>query len=240
MGRRDSGSGGSIIRDWQIPLGRRFRSLKLWFVIRSYGLAGLRNHVRNHIELANYFASLVEASADFDVVTDHSFGLVCFRQRGGDDVNQRILDTVNRSGEIYMTHTRVHDCLTLRLAIGSPRTGRERHREGLEFDRSRCRRLREDQDPEADSSPRRRRIIMAVAPQRISPSSSENQTTRPAHISERHAAGSVNRSSVGSNTMATSRAEGFSCGTGAIRPTTGTTRRLNSDGVDRLRGTRGR
>jgi aromatic-L-amino-acid/L-tryptophan decarboxylase len=125
--RNQASESGAVIdyRDWQIPLGRRFRALKLWFVIRSYGLAGLRAHVRNHIELADQFASLVESSPDFEVVTDHPFGLVCFRHHGGDEVNQRIMDTANRSGEIYLTHTRVDDRLTLRLAIGSPRTGRD-------------------------------------------------------------------------------------------------------------------
>jgi aromatic-L-amino-acid decarboxylase len=125
--RNQASESGSVIdyRDWQIPLGRRFRALKLWFVVRSYGLAGLRAHVRNHIELADQFASLVESSPDFEVVTDHPFGLVCFRHCGGDVVNQRIMDTANRSGEIYLTHTRVNDRLTLRLAIGNPRTGRD-------------------------------------------------------------------------------------------------------------------
>jgi aromatic-L-amino-acid decarboxylase len=124
--RNQASESGSVIdyRDWQIPLGRRFRALKLWFVIRSYGLAGLRAHVRNHIELADHFASVVESSPDFEVVTDHPFGLVCFRHRDGDEVNQRIMDTANRSGEIYLTHTRVDGRLTLRLAIGSPRTVR--------------------------------------------------------------------------------------------------------------------
>jgi aromatic-L-amino-acid decarboxylase len=125
--RNKASESGSVIdyRDWQIPLGRRFRALKLWFVIRSYGLAGLRAHVRNQIDLADHFASLVESSPDFEVVTDHPFGLVCFRHRGGDEVNQQIMDTANRSGEIYLTHTRVDDRLTLRLAIGSPRTERD-------------------------------------------------------------------------------------------------------------------
>ena len=125
--RNTASESGAVIdyRDWQIPLGRRFRALKLWFVIRSYGLAGLRAHVRNHIELADQFASLVESSPDFEVVTDHPFGLVCFRHRGGDEVNQQIMDTANRSGEIYLTHTRVDDRLTLRLAIGNPRTERD-------------------------------------------------------------------------------------------------------------------
>jgi aromatic-L-amino-acid/L-tryptophan decarboxylase len=125
--RNTASESGEVIdyRDWQIPLGRRFRALKLWFVIRSYGLVGLRAHVRNHIELANHFASMVESSPDFEVVTEHPFGLVCFRHRSGDEVNQRIMDTANRSGEIYLTHTRVDDRLTLRLAIGNPRTERD-------------------------------------------------------------------------------------------------------------------
>ncbi len=125
--RNTASESGSVIdyRDWQIPLGRRFRALKLWFVIRSFGVEGLRAHVSSHIRLADHFASLVGSSVDFEMVTDHPFGLVCFRHRGGDEVNQRIMDTANQSGKIYLTHTRVADRLILRLAIGSPRTGRD-------------------------------------------------------------------------------------------------------------------
>lgn len=122
--RNTATESGAVIdyRDWQIPLGRRFRALKLWFVIRHYGVSGLRDHVRRHIDLARSFAAMVESDPDFEVVAPHPFSLVCFRHRGGDDVNRQILDRVNGSGRAYLTHTRLQDRLTLRLAIGSPRT----------------------------------------------------------------------------------------------------------------------
>jgi aromatic-L-amino-acid decarboxylase len=117
---------GAVIdyRDWQIPLGRRFRALKLWFVIRSYGVEGLRAIVRRHVQLAGEFASWVEASPDFELAAPHPLNLVCFRHKGGDDINQQILDRVNESGQMYLTHTRLDDRLTLRLSIGQRNTMR--------------------------------------------------------------------------------------------------------------------
>ncbi len=192
--RNTASESGSVIdyRDWQIPLGRRFRALKLWFVIRSFGIEGLRAHVASHIRLADHFASLVEASADFEVVTDHPFGLVCFRHRGGDEVNQRIMDTANQSGKIYLTHTRVADRLILRSGHRQPQDRARRHRGSLAGDHGGGWQLeaRGVRAAGAGSSPSRRRIIIAVAPHRISPSNSENHTVRPAQISDRHAAGS--------------------------------------------------
>lgn len=115
---------GAVIdyRDWQVPLGRRFRALKLWFVIRHYGVEGIRAHVRRHQDLARLFAGWVEAHPDFELMAPVHFGLVCFRHVGGDETNQRIMDSVNGSGRAYLTHTRLGDSLTLRLAIGSPLT----------------------------------------------------------------------------------------------------------------------
>jgi aromatic-L-amino-acid decarboxylase len=110
-------------RDWQIPLGRRFRSLKLWFVIRHYGLSGLRAHVRNHVALAQEFASWVEADDRFEVPVPHPLSLVCFRLRTGDETNRRLLDRVNDAG-LFLTHTKIGNRTTLRLAIGAPRTER--------------------------------------------------------------------------------------------------------------------
>ncbi len=109
-------------RDWQVPLGRRFRALKLWFVIRHYGVEGLRRHVRRHVELAQRFAAWVEADDRFELSAPAPLNLVCFRHRGGDGVNQRILDRVNESGRMYLTHTRLDDRLTLRLCVGQTRT----------------------------------------------------------------------------------------------------------------------
>jgi aromatic-L-amino-acid decarboxylase len=115
---------GSVIdyRDWQIPLGRRFRALKLWFVIRHYGAAGLRYHVRRHVELAQQFAEWVRADERFEVAAPAPLNLVCFRRRAGDEANQRIMDRLNTSGDLYLTHTRLNDRLTLRMSIGQSQT----------------------------------------------------------------------------------------------------------------------
>ncbi len=115
---------GAVIdyRDWQIPLGRRFRALKLWFVIRSFGVEGIRRHVQNGIDLAQELAAWVNAHPDFDVVAPHPFGLVCLRHRDGDAVNRRIVDAVNGSGEAYVTHTVLDGAYTIRVAIGTPTT----------------------------------------------------------------------------------------------------------------------
>jgi aromatic-L-amino-acid decarboxylase len=117
---------GAVIdyRDWQIPLGRRFRALKLWFVIRHYGVEGLRHHVRQHIKLAQDFARWVEQDEGFEVAAPVPLNLVCFRHKGGDEINQTLLDRLNRSGDLYLTHTRLNGRLTLRLSIGQTNTTR--------------------------------------------------------------------------------------------------------------------
>jgi len=125
--RNTASEAGTVIdyRDWQIPLGRRFRALKLWFVIRAYGVSGLQDIVRRHVALAREFASWVEADPDFEVANRVPLSLVCFRHKGGDAVNQAVLDGANASGRMYLTHTRIDDRLTLRLSIGNQRTQRE-------------------------------------------------------------------------------------------------------------------
>jgi aromatic-L-amino-acid decarboxylase len=119
---------GAVIdyRDWQIPLGRRFRALKLWMTIRHYGAEGIRHHVREHVRLARELAATIRSDGRFDVVAPVPLSLVCFRHRGGDEVNQRILDRLNRSGSLYLTHTRLDGRLVLRLAIGAAGT-EQRH-----------------------------------------------------------------------------------------------------------------
>jgi aromatic-L-amino-acid decarboxylase len=111
-------------RDWHIPLGRRFRALKLWFVIRSFGVEGLRQRVREHVRLAQEFASWVRADPDFELAAPAPLNLVCFRHRGGDAINQAILDRVNASGRMYISHTRLNDRLTLRFCVGQTNTQR--------------------------------------------------------------------------------------------------------------------
>jgi aromatic-L-amino-acid decarboxylase len=122
--RNTATESGAVIdyRDWQIPLGRRFRALKLWAVIRHYGAEGLRHHVRKHVELSHEFAALVAADANFELVAPAPLNLVCFRNRAGDDVNQRIMDRLNGSGELFLTHTRLDGRLILRMSIGAAGT----------------------------------------------------------------------------------------------------------------------
>ena len=125
--RNRASESGEVIdyRDWHIPLGRRFRALKLWFVIRHYGVEGLRAHVRSSVSFADWFAAQVRDSEEFELAAPVSVGLVCFRHRGGDSINRTLMDRLNRSGALYLTHTKLDDCVVLRLAVGSPATRRE-------------------------------------------------------------------------------------------------------------------
>lgn len=125
--RNQASESGAVVdygRDWQIPLGRRFRALKLWAVIRWYGAEGLREHIRGHVALAQELASWVEADDRFELMAPHPLGLVCFRLRGPDEPNERLLERLNASGKVYLTHTKVNGAFTLRLAIGAPTTER--------------------------------------------------------------------------------------------------------------------
>ncbi|HVA17907.1 MAG TPA: pyridoxal-dependent decarboxylase [Candidatus Dormibacteraeota bacterium] len=122
--RNQATESGAVIdyRDWHIPLGRRFRALKLWFVIRHYGIEGLQHHVRRHVELAQQFASWVRDDKQFELAVPAPLNLVCFRHRAGDAVNQSIMDRLNQSGDLYLTHTKLDGEFTLRLCIGQTTT----------------------------------------------------------------------------------------------------------------------
>ena len=122
---------GAVIdyRDWQVPLGRRFRALKLWMVIRHYGIEGLQHHVQEHVRLAGLFQDWVEAHPDLELAAPAPLNLVCFRHRGGDEITQNILNTVNATGRLYLTHTKLHDRLAIRISIGQTHT-EERHVRG--------------------------------------------------------------------------------------------------------------
>ncbi len=113
-------------RDWQIPLGRRFRALKLWFVIRHYGVEGLRYHVREHVRLAQWFAERVRASDRFELAVDPPLSLVCFRHVDGDAATERIMHALNDSGNVYLTHTKLDGRFVLRMSVGQART-EQRH-----------------------------------------------------------------------------------------------------------------
>jgi len=111
-------------RDWQIPLGRRFRALKLWFVLRSFGLGGLRGLVREHVEMAQDLAERVRAHARLELVVEPPLNLVCLAHRDGDDATQRLIDAVNHDGRFFVSHCRFHGRLVLRVSIGALATTR--------------------------------------------------------------------------------------------------------------------
>jgi len=125
-------------RDWGIQLGRRFRALKLWFVIRSYGVEGLRAIIRRHVALARELAGWVEEDPAFELMAPVRFGLVCFRWRpdGTDEeidaLNARLLHEVNATRERYLTHTRLNGRYAIRLVVGQRATEREHVRRAWE------------------------------------------------------------------------------------------------------------
>jgi aromatic-L-amino-acid decarboxylase len=112
-------------RDWHPQLGRRFRAIKLWAVLRTYGLAGLRQHVRSGIELAGHVADLVAADDRFELVTEPALSLVVFRLRAGDEATMAAMEAVNASGEAYLSHTTVNGRAAIRVAVGSWRTTKD-------------------------------------------------------------------------------------------------------------------
>ncbi|KAM7530443.1 hypothetical protein LguiB_033853 [Lonicera macranthoides] len=122
-------------KDWQIALSRRFRAMKLWLVLRSYGVDYIRVYIREHVKMAKHFERLVVMDKRFEVVVPRNFALVCFRvspsvilnggtlgQEGANEVNKKLLDSVNGSGRIYMTHAVVGGVYVIRFAIGATLT----------------------------------------------------------------------------------------------------------------------
>jgi aromatic-L-amino-acid decarboxylase len=124
--RNTATESGAVIdyRDWQVPLGRRFRALKLWSVIRWYGADGLQAHIRGHVELAQHFAARVAADDRLELLAPHPLALVTFRFRAGDEATRTAMTRINSSGQAYLTHTLVNGNIALRLAIGAPKTER--------------------------------------------------------------------------------------------------------------------
>ncbi len=117
--------------DYGLQLGRRFRALKLWFVLRTYGVEGIQRKLRRHIALAQEFADWVRRDHDWEIVAPHPLSVVCFRlssgahaQRTLDALNERLLDAVNASGEMFISSTKINGRTALRLAIGNERTTR--------------------------------------------------------------------------------------------------------------------
>jgi len=109
-------------RDWHIPLGRRFRALKLWFAIRHYGVEGLQHHIRHHVEMTQQFKQWVIESDEFELVVDNPLNLICFRHKDGDEMSEAIMTDVNKSGKVYLTHTKLDGLYAIRMSIGQTRT----------------------------------------------------------------------------------------------------------------------
>uniref|UniRef100_A0A665U863 Aromatic-L-amino-acid decarboxylase n=1 Tax=Echeneis naucrates TaxID=173247 RepID=A0A665U863_ECHNA len=120
-------SGGVLsLPHWQIPLGRRFRSLKLWFVFRMYGLQGLQAHIRKQVALAKEFESLVRADKRFEICAEVVLGLVCFRLKGSNELNQNLLKKITNSREIHLVPCQLSGRFVLRFVICA-RTTESRH-----------------------------------------------------------------------------------------------------------------
>ncbi len=121
-------------RDWGLQLGRRFRSLKLWFVIRSYGIDGLQAKIRNHIRLAQDLAHIIDNANDFELLAPVALNAICFRYKPPDiddpetlnTINQELLEMLNASGKVFMTHTKLDGRFALRLVIAQTEVT-ERH-----------------------------------------------------------------------------------------------------------------
>jgi aromatic-L-amino-acid decarboxylase len=118
--------------DYGLQLGRRFRALKLWFVIRYFGAEGLRERLRAHIALAQEFAQWVDDEPAWEVLAPHPFSVVCFRcapegmdEASLEELNARIMDAANATGEVFISHTKIGGRFALRLAIGNLRTTRD-------------------------------------------------------------------------------------------------------------------
>jgi aromatic-L-amino-acid decarboxylase len=108
--------------EYGVPLGRRFRALKLWFVMRHYGREGVCAIIRSHIEYAQKLAAMIRAHPDFEIAAPTPFSLICFRYRGSDDDNRALLESINHSGKAFLSHTVLNGRFVLRLAIGNIET----------------------------------------------------------------------------------------------------------------------
>jgi aromatic-L-amino-acid decarboxylase len=137
---------GAVIdyRDWHVQLGRRFRALKLWFVIRHYGTEGLRYHIGEHLRLAHLFSEWVSESSSFELLNHPPFNLVCFRHTNGNAFNKLLMDTLNQSGKIFLTHTILDGMFWLRMSIGQTRTREEHVEKAWELIKATSKSIREE------------------------------------------------------------------------------------------------
>jgi aromatic-L-amino-acid decarboxylase len=116
--------------DYGIQLGRRFRSMKLWFIIRYFGVEGIRDRIREHIRLAKHFADWIDKSENFERMAPVHFGVVCFRavpeylngENEQNALNEKLLNNINASGKLFLSHTTLNNKFTLRISISGIRT----------------------------------------------------------------------------------------------------------------------
>ncbi|KAL9661096.1 hypothetical protein QQ045_025916 [Rhodiola kirilowii] len=119
-------------KDWQLGTGRKFKSIRLWFVLRNYGVANLQSHIRSDVRMAKMFEEFVRSDPRFEIVVPRRFALVCFRLNlpglvcNNEYLNRNLLDWINSTGKIYMTHTKVGGVYMLRFAVGTTLT-EDRH-----------------------------------------------------------------------------------------------------------------
>jgi aromatic-L-amino-acid decarboxylase len=122
---RNQTAGSNVVfeyRNWHVPLGRRFRALKLWFVIQHYGVEGLQFHVRRHVRLAQTFLGWVQEDSRFELMAPAILNLICFRLKASDELNEELLRRLNRSGKLYLSHTRLNGKYTIRFCVAQTRT----------------------------------------------------------------------------------------------------------------------
>ena len=120
-------------KDWSIQLGRRFRALKLWFVIRSYGINGIKKYLKNHINLAKYLKDIILNDENFELTTKQNMNMINFRfnpkkSKNNSEINKlniRLIDKLNKTGKIYLSHTMINDIYSIRMPIGSTTVGIE-------------------------------------------------------------------------------------------------------------------
>jgi len=130
--KNEASESGAVIdyRDWHVPLGRRFRALKLWWVIRSYGAEGLRSMIRYHVALTEQLASRLESDPRFELVAPHPFALVCFRCTESDEATTQLIEAVNATGEVAWTGSELDGRPMIRVSIGQ-RATEQRHVDAL-------------------------------------------------------------------------------------------------------------
>jgi aromatic-L-amino-acid/L-tryptophan decarboxylase len=124
------------LADYSLALGRRFRSLKLWFVLRYFGREGIAKILRGHMAMARNLARQIAGDSRFEVAAPVVFSLVCFRYRGSDEENRNLLGRINAGGRAFLSGTTLHGKFVLRLAIGNVATSEDDVRQTWEWIRS--------------------------------------------------------------------------------------------------------